>query len=68
VNIVAVASMKELSGIVLVNGREPDEDTLEKAEAEGIPIMVSGLPAFELIGRLYGLGLRGVGAEGTPQP
>jgi hypothetical protein len=67
VNIVAVASMKELSGIILVNGRGPDEDTVEKAETEGIPIMASRLPAFELIGRLYGLGLRGVGAEGTGQ-
>jgi hypothetical protein len=65
VNIVAVASMKELSGIILVNGREPDEDTVEKAEAEGIPLMVSGLPAFELVGRLYGLGVRGAGAEGA---
>ena len=65
VNVVAVASMKELSGIILVNGREPDEDTIEKAEAEGIPLMVSGLPAFEIVGRLYGLGVRGAGAEGA---
>jgi len=68
VNVVAVASMKELSGIILVNGREPDEDTVEKSETEGIPIMVSGLPAFELVGRLYALGLRGVSAEGAAGP
>jgi hypothetical protein len=61
-NIVAVASMKELAGVILVGGREPEEDTVEKAESEGIPIAVSGLPAFELVGRLYGLGLRGVEA------
>ena len=58
-NVVAVASMKDLAGIILVNGREPDEDTIRKAEDEGIPVMVSRLPAFELIGRLYGLGIRG---------
>jgi hypothetical protein len=58
-NIVAVASAKELVGVVLVNGREPHEDTLQKAQAERIPIMVSDLPAFELSGRLYGLGIRG---------
>ena len=57
-NVVAVASMKDLAGIVLVGGREPEEDTLRKAESEGIPIAVSNLPAFELVGRLYGLGLR----------
>lgn len=58
-NIVAVASMKELAGIILVNGREPDEDTVQKAETEGIPVMVSKLPTFELIGRLHDLGIRG---------
>ena len=63
VNIVAVASMKELSGIILINSRAPDEDTVEKAQTEGIPVMVSKLPAFELIGRLYDLGVRGVNTE-----
>jgi len=58
-NIVAVASMKKLAGIVLVNGREPEHDTARKAVEESLPVMVSELPAFELVGRLYNLGLRG---------
>jgi predicted transcriptional regulator len=58
-NIVAVASMKQLVGIVLVGGREPEEETVEKAEAANLPILVSELPAFELAGRLYTLGVRG---------
>jgi predicted transcriptional regulator len=57
-NIVAVATLKELSGIILVNGKRPDEDTLRKATDEGIPIMITPLPAFEIVGRLYALGLR----------
>lgn len=67
-NIVAVASMKGLAGIILVGGREPEDDTIEKAEQEGIPVMVSGLPAFELIGRLCNLGIRGVHAENATGP
>lgn len=59
-NIVAVASMKDLAGIVLVNGREPEQETIEKAETENIVIMVSELATFELVGRLYGLGVRGM--------
>jgi hypothetical protein len=59
VNIVAVAAMKELAGIVLINGREPEVETLEKAEDKKIPILVSQLPAFELIGRLYQMGISG---------
>ncbi|MGB5817821.1 MAG: DRTGG domain-containing protein [Thermoanaerobaculia bacterium] len=63
-NIVAVASMKQLAGIVLVAGREPEEETVEKAEAESLPILVSELPAFELAGRLYTLGVRGAVLRG----
>ncbi len=59
VNIVAVAVMKELSGIVLINGRNPEAETLERADGEGIPLLGSDLPAFELIGRLYQLGITG---------
>lgn len=58
-NIVAVASHKGLAGIVLVQGREPEPETVAKAEEEHIPIMVTELPAFELVGRLYKAGIRG---------
>ena len=58
-NIVAVASHKGLAGIVLVQGRVPEKDTVEKAEEEKIPILVTELPAFELVGRLYRAGIRG---------
>ena len=57
-NIIAVASLKNLSGIILVNGRVPAEETLKKAIEEKIPIMTSPLPAFDLVGLLYSLGLR----------
>lgn len=63
-NIVAVASLKGLSGIVLVNGRVPEEETIKKAETEGIPILVSELPAFEVVGRLHRLGISGVADAG----
>jgi len=54
-NIVAVAVLKELSGIILVNNRVPETETLMNAEKEQIPILVSGLPAFVLAGKLYNL-------------
>ena len=62
-NIVAVASHKDLAGIILVQGRQPDADTLSKAEEENIPLLVTSLPAFELIGRLYKAGIRGTQAD-----
>jgi len=56
-NIVAVATMKELSGIILTGGRQPEADTVQKAEQEGIPILGSSLFTFELVGRLYQMGI-----------
>jgi len=58
-NTVAVASMKGLAGIVLVNGRGPEDDTLARAQEEQIPLMVSSLPTFEVVGRLHNMGLPG---------
>lgn len=59
-NTIAVASMKGLAGVVLVKGREPEADTLQKAVEENVPLLVTSLPAFELVGRLYKLGLSGM--------
>jgi hypothetical protein len=58
-NIVGVASLKEVAGIIIVNGREPEAQTLEKAHSEGIPIMVTAQSAFDIVGRLYQLGIHG---------
>jgi len=57
-NIVAVASTKDLSGIIIVNGRTPEEATLKKAEEENVPIMISSLSAYNVVCRLYELGVK----------
>jgi hypothetical protein len=59
VNIVAVASLKGLAAIVLVNGRKPEPDTIAKAEESGIPIVSTPLQAFDAIGVLYSNGIYG---------
>ena len=56
-NVVAVAVLREMAAIILVNDRQPDEETKEKAEEEGIPILLSPLSAFEVGGRLCELGI-----------
>jgi len=52
-NIVAVASLKDLAAIILVQGSEPAPDTLEKATREGIPILITADPGFEVAGKIY---------------
>ena len=54
-NTIAVAKLKDLAGIILVNNREPDEDTLKKAEEENVPILCSNDMAFDVSGKLYKL-------------
>jgi hypothetical protein len=59
-NILAVAKLKDIAAIVLVNNRKPDQDTLEKAEKEKIVVLESSLSAFDLVGKLYEMGVKGV--------
>ncbi len=54
-NIIAVAKLKDLAGIIIVNNREPDEETLTKAKEENVPLMVSKELAFSISGKLYEL-------------
>lgn len=54
-NIVAVATLKDLAGIILVDNNEPAGETLEKALQENVPVLVSTLPCFETAGRIYQL-------------
>ncbi len=58
-NIVAAGLAIKLAAIILVSGRQPEEDTIQKAQQEGIPILVTKLPAFEIIGKLHGMGIPG---------
>ena len=52
-NVMAIASLKDLAAILLVNGNQPDEDTARQSDLEGIPILGSSLEAFEITGKVY---------------
>ncbi|MBU0559530.1 MAG: serine kinase [Bacteroidetes bacterium] len=56
-NVISVASIKELSGIIIVNGRKPDEDSLKKAEEEKIIVLSTDERAFQIVCKLYELGI-----------
>jgi len=52
-NIVAVGKLKELAGIILVNGRQPEEETRRKAEEEDLPLLGTEDNSFVISGKLY---------------
>jgi predicted transcriptional regulator len=56
-NIVAVATLHEMAAIILTGGQEPDQETIEKADEEGIPILIWPDSAFELAGQAYAAGV-----------
>ena len=47
-NIVAVAVLSELSCIIIPEGIEAEEATIKKAAEEGIPILCTGLTAYQV--------------------
>ena len=54
-NIIGVASLRDLAAIIIVKNLQPDKDTLELSEKEGIPVYTTPLGAFELCSKLYNL-------------
>lgn len=56
-NVVAVAQLLNLGGVVFVEGHLPQEETIAKAREEKIPLFSTEASAYELAGRLYKIGL-----------
>jgi predicted transcriptional regulator len=59
-NIVAVASLLDLAGIIVAEGMSIDAATLEKAEEENVPILTTSLTTYTVVGELCKLGIPGV--------
>jgi len=58
-NVIAVASHAGLQAVIFSCGRRPDDDVVARAADEGLTLLASKADTFELVGRLYELGLRG---------
>ncbi len=52
-NVMAIAALKDLAAVILVKGFEPDEDTVEHSNEEGIPVLGTNLGTFEIVGKMY---------------
>ncbi|MHC1735985.1 MAG: DRTGG domain-containing protein [Erysipelotrichaceae bacterium] len=56
-NIVAVASLRELAGIVIAHGSEIEEETLQSAKDEGVMILRTPQSAADCVKALATLGI-----------
>ncbi len=52
-NVLAIASLKDMAAVILVNNLEPHEHTVRHSEDENIPLLGTDLSTFEIAGKLF---------------
>jgi len=58
-NVLAVSVNASVAGVIFASNRIPDESVRARAVQEGIRLYGSKDSTFDIVGRLYALGLRG---------
>ena len=54
-NVVSIASLKELSCVLLVSSLEPEPGTIDSSNKENVPVLGTPLSTFEIAGLLYSI-------------
>lgn len=57
INVVAVASLKDASCVIIVDGFQPEGEVLSKAEEENVVLLSTEESAFEVACRLHSIGV-----------
>ncbi len=58
-NVVAVASLLNLAGVIITEGNRPDPETIARADQEKVPLIITPKTTFTVVGELTLLGVRG---------
>lgn len=58
-NIIAVAALLDLAAIIITEGAEPDQATINRANSEGITLLSTPSKTYSIVGRLWELGVKG---------
>ena len=56
-NIVNVAVLHEMAAVIFAGGRAPDPETIDRANQEGIPLLLWSASAYDLAGQAFAAGL-----------
>ena len=57
-NVVAVATLHEMSCVIIPEGAQMDREVADKAAEEGIAVLLSDRPAYEICGIMYAGGIK----------
>lgn len=56
-NVVAVASLLDLAAVIITEAVTPHDDTIEKAQQNGVTLLGSPQTTFAVVGKLSALGV-----------
>ena len=56
-SVVPAANLIDVSAVIVTSGKSVPQETVDLATKHNIAVLATDLPSFELIGKLYGLGL-----------
>ena len=62
-NVIAVASLMEMAAVIIPEGIQMEQPSLDKAKDEGINVLETPLTAYEICARLAAAGLPGKNRE-----
>ena len=54
-NVVAIASLREISAVILVKGVKPSKEVIKKAEEEDLALLGCSEQTFEITGKFFNL-------------
>jgi len=57
-NIVAVAALLDLAAIIITEGAQPEQETIEQAYEKGVTLLSTSQASFNVVGKLWELGLK----------
>lgn len=57
-NIVAVAALTEVAAIIVTENAQPDPASIAKANEQGVILLSTPLPTYEVNGKLWEMGVR----------
>ena len=57
-NIVAVAALNEVAAVIVTENAQPDAASIAKANQQGVILLSSSQPTYEINGKLWELGIR----------
>jgi predicted transcriptional regulator len=56
-NVLAIVFFKSLAGVILPGGLQLDHEAALKAKEKKLPVLLTNLSAFEIVGKLYEIGI-----------